>query len=620
MDPPKIDSLISIGDGSSSSSSSSSSIQNPDADWLTFESCFNHPIYTKTNQQVQMGLFAIESHNVKVFVTRSMDGKTLAKLCKAFFPQFTPGDLLKKACGECDWQKDLGLQKVFVNLLSAEEVQASRDDNVLHLPTYAVLPYNYRDNIFGSITIGSKAKSEQGFNLWKLPQKWPMWHTTSRSCVVDISEVAPWPEPLVPISNAWWYAEEGDQPLGSGSHLTTERLGVCFSLKSGVEKVGSARMHGKKQTVGIDITYGGVQSDYIAVMNLIHHHRNNTDAHFRLMLEIFGIGERQNLGYGDGVLVRDLSCLLPDKRYLPAISIPYIGIDPRLSCTRYGHVHEPDWQKHWGLHFAKRFGRAKAMLLMRYGLQMETPNCQNYLIELEASEGGFLPTGCIVQRDLGDAQLIKTVFHAIHLKMQVGLDDEWSPANFKNPDIGAMYTLLKKHTTDAVSLKWFTFSALTRGSQLSSKSLVGTDPHVAEGDWGMVLCVMAQWGIEHARGFIECILENIPEAYAALDINACFQNFPDPNLFIELGKQKEQGISGAIKLDEAFQAWEQELDAVLMARLFTNHMVLDSMARWNWDIYEPPVYKPQPSTSSTSSSTEPHVNQADPERDDDEWD
>ena len=53
----------------------------------------------------------------------------------------------------------------------------------------------------------------------------------------------------------------------------------------------------------------------------------------------------------------------------------------------------------WGRHYAEAVGRAKATLLVRYGLQYETPNPQNVLMQLDAE---LRPTGAIVLRDLGD--------------------------------------------------------------------------------------------------------------------------------------------------------------------------------------------------------------------------
>lgn len=97
-------------------------------------------------------------------------------------------------------------------------------------------------------------------------------------------------------------------------------------------------------------------------------------------------------GSEHGFVVRDLRPLQDGHFYLPALSIPWVG---RQIATLHG---EP-FDLFWGRHYAEAVGRAKASLLVRYGLQYETPNPQNVLVQLDDS---LRPTGAIVLRDLGD--------------------------------------------------------------------------------------------------------------------------------------------------------------------------------------------------------------------------
>jgi hypothetical protein len=94
-----------------------------------------------------------------------------------------------------------------------------------------------------------------------------------------------------------------------------------------------------------------------------------------------------------GCLVRDLRVLQDGHHYLPALSIPWVG---RQIARRHGEA----FAEFWGRSYAEEVGRAKARLLARYGLQFETPNPQNVLVQLDRD---LLPTGRIVIRDLGDA-------------------------------------------------------------------------------------------------------------------------------------------------------------------------------------------------------------------------
>lgn len=98
-------------------------------------------------------------------------------------------------------------------------------------------------------------------------------------------------------------------------------------------------------------------------------------------------------GTETGFLVRDLRGFQDGHYYLPALSIPWVG-------RQLSRLHGADFDTFWGLHYAEAVGRAKARFLVRTGLQFETPNPQNLLVQLD---GRLAPTGCIVIRDLGDA-------------------------------------------------------------------------------------------------------------------------------------------------------------------------------------------------------------------------
>ncbi len=100
-------------------------------------------------------------------------------------------------------------------------------------------------------------------------------------------------------------------------------------------------------------------------------------------------------GAESGFMVRDLRPLQDGHFYLPALSLPFAG---REIAARHG----ADFAAFWGEAYAEAAGRAKALLLARYGLQFETPNPQNLLVQLDRT---LRPTGTVVFRDLGDAIL-----------------------------------------------------------------------------------------------------------------------------------------------------------------------------------------------------------------------
>jgi hypothetical protein len=114
-------------------------------------------------------------------------------------------------------------------------------------------------------------------------------------------------------------------------------------------------------------------------------------------------------GSDAGFVVRDLRPLQDGSYYLPALSIPWVG-------RQIASLHGERFDLFWGRHYASAVGRAKALFLARYGLQYETPNPQNILVQLDAT---LRPTGSMVLRDLGDAE---------SLMAEVGeSDNPWGP-------------------------------------------------------------------------------------------------------------------------------------------------------------------------------------------------
>lgn len=115
-----------------------------------------------------------------------------------------------------------------------------------------------------------------------------------------------------------------------------------------------------------------------------------TDPNLLVVKEVFGVlVPRSETAY----LVRDLRAFQDGHHYLPALSIPWVG-------RQIARARGERFESFWGRHYAEAVGRAKARFLVRYGLQYETPNPQNVLVQLDAR---LRPTGRVVLRDLGDA-------------------------------------------------------------------------------------------------------------------------------------------------------------------------------------------------------------------------
>lgn len=128
-----------------------------------------------------------------------------------------------------------------------------------------------------------------------------------------------------------------------------------------------------------------------------------------ILPEILTIADKKTqIGY----VVRDVRHLDDGHYYLPAFSIPYVG-------REIAKINGQPFEKFWAEHYAKLLGEAKARLLLRYGLQMESPNPQNMLIQLDRN---LKPTGRIAIRDLSDAFFVEDIAQALGFKKAVKKD------------------------------------------------------------------------------------------------------------------------------------------------------------------------------------------------------
>ncbi|MBC7370546.1 MAG: hypothetical protein H7326_03215 [Bdellovibrionaceae bacterium] len=186
--------------------------------------------------------------------------------------------------------------------------------------------------------------------------------------------------------------------------LTASRsLGIRVGEDYYTLKMPTDRPHGPKgqyqpakATVKEDIMDGINRMTYIERVDA----QIGLDPQLLLAKEVAMVADKTT---GEGYLFRDLSFMKSGNYYLPALSIPYVGRE----IADYNHKKTDEF---WKANYAELLGRSKAKLLLRYGAQMETPNSQNMLIELD---GNLKPTGRMVFRDISDTILIVEVADAL---------------------------------------------------------------------------------------------------------------------------------------------------------------------------------------------------------------
>jgi len=174
--------------------------------------------------------------------------------------------------------------------------------------------------------------------------------------------------------------------------------GLAFSYKSPTNFPHRTEMQSGKVDLSGDVKFSVYRTQLLDRMDA----RLGPDSKIILLKEIFAASSKTG---GNGFVVRDLTPLQDGFYYFPALSIPYEG-------RKIAEINGVPFEEFWGNAYAKLLGEAKARMLLRYGLQMETPNCQNMLIQLDRN---LKPTGKLVFRDISDSDLVQPVAHGLGL-------------------------------------------------------------------------------------------------------------------------------------------------------------------------------------------------------------
>ncbi|MEM7153899.1 MAG: hypothetical protein AAF799_13705 [Myxococcota bacterium] len=564
--------------------------RNPDYRWLTYETLFNQRPFRKTNKGREMGLYRVPLDRVRVFVREGIEPEQLSTLTKAFFPELEPAQLATLSATEWPW-KDTPRQPSSVEM-SAPVVAANRQQNVLHLPPFAVFPYNFHDNSTSSEAIGTKDRTKFGAPIERLGDRWQFWKTASRSCIVELGDMTeaakrwpvtsdPWPypanllsqQPRDQVGSREREREFDDGEIAAFDHARARR---AYSVKTGVMFVGSTDQQGAhKDQLELNSIIACLRSDLVASRGL-----NSKKTGLIVQTELLSVTDRNMENPdepGDGYQVRDISGLDPEKLYIPPISIPYLDRNLVQHCRRFEHVADPTWLEFWGETFAHALGRAKAVLMLHYGLQMLTPNSQNWLLEFEPGTPPE-PTGVVVVRDLGDAALHREVIWARYggrgLPPQHDLRDEAEkgaaekllttldhptiryeaealsaaedPSGDKNYPQETGSTEVRQFGPRGTRLLWHRYSTLSRASSLVVETENDLDAR-ARG-WQHVAAAMSLWGVAHARGYIRTV-EELLRTKLEIDLDAA----PSPERYLGLADDE---FKKAEKFYEQDREWE----------------------------------------------------------------
>jgi hypothetical protein len=205
-------------------------------------------------------------------------------------------------------------------------------------------------------------------------------------------------------------------------------------------KMGTDRPHGPtgqhqpgKADTADDVRSALLHSAHLKSMDQLL----GKDSEFFMLPEIMTVADKNTkVGY----VIRDIRDMDTGYYYLPALSIPYVG-------REIAQINGKSFDEFWGEHYGALLGRAKAKMLLRYGLQMETPNSQNMLIQFDRN---MHPTGRIFFRDISDAVFVSVVGRGLGFNKEIEADIKetfdphtyikpfWSNSSWRFDEAGAL--------------------------------------------------------------------------------------------------------------------------------------------------------------------------------------
>lgn len=199
---------------------------------------------------------------------------------------------------------------------------------------------------------------------------------------------------------------------------------------------------------------------------------------------------RAKLGF-DGIQVREISDAGINDIWFPALAIPCHG---KAFAKNWGKT--DDWRTFWKDNFAVPLGRAKAEMLVYFGMQHMTSNSQNFITSFDRkTEGGKLKK--LILRDIGDT-LYNNHFFEVLKDLHTLYKKEWEHES-KDTDFGVTlssalgsYTMPRMTRIGATIV--FFFGPFIQGDIAESKDCYK---------------ILVDWCVAHNRAFFDYMKEKI---------------------------------------------------------------------------------------------------------------
>jgi len=391
-------------------------------DWITWETLGNPSAnFQKGNTLRQFGLWRANYETMalggKSFVQQDWEDGALGR-----------GYLRVYTLSEIDYNDHKALIATFLPCMKIDPYNngglidpfSRRVANRSNWPSdYVVFPYNVDDNDSSSSALGTDLKKLAHLGAAKLKATLPRWSTASRSSIVPFGQEI---DATVVDNKAWvqrklnrlpkdageikekWVIGDEDEETYEG--FKSEKSAKYYSVKTGVQWVGMQDQSNTGKTYledGYDLAMN--RSNLVAWLRNVY---GAKALETRYQIEILTVVVDRVPGYADvehkwdGFQVRDLGDST-GQAWFPGTAIPNQG---KAFAAKFGNTSQ--WEKYWTTHFAEPLGRAKAEMLVMFGLQLQG-NAQNMLVSFDKSS----KKSQLIVRDIGDALIHDHIYAAL---------------------------------------------------------------------------------------------------------------------------------------------------------------------------------------------------------------
>jgi len=442
---------------------------NTEWDWLVWETEGNSdPKYQRGGKERKLGLYRVnydklrrrdgseewaDAHTngtiggakVMVAVLEDLDYSRHKELIKTFLPSFkiTGGKITEPLYRAIRYQ---------AMTVSRSTVGATTLNTGDFKPPYIVMPFNYDDNSDNSKALGKTLTADPlpTFEAARLNAELTRWATASRSTIAAFTaaDVDLTPQP----KNQWTLRSsvesDGRLPQVTGNlalqtlrqyqNTPTNSATRYYSVKTGVDFVSTQEQ-------------GRLTNKDLLEENSVHAmHRSNLiyktmqrfgesvfEAKYQLEILCVLIEGRKNLETGenkfDGFQIREVGKAAVGEVWFPGLAIPGHG---KAFAEKWGGITGEGWLDFWKENFAKPMGRAKAEMLVFFGMQHMTSNSQNFLVAFSRPPAGASPKSKhLILRDIGDT-LYNNNFFDVLKTVHPSYDEAWAEEHAVDPLLG----------------------------------------------------------------------------------------------------------------------------------------------------------------------------------------